>query len=155
MEYNANAKVDRALDWEDQIENESSFQLLAEGDYEFTVTQLSRERHPGSDKMPACPKAVLQIRAEGDQCGTTIRHQLFLHTKMEFRLSEFFVAIGQKKKGEPLHMDWSKVVGSSGICHVVVEKYTKDGQELESNKISKFYEPKDKNESKNFTPGRF
>ena len=32
----------RELDWEDEIENDSSFELLPAGDYDFTVKTIER-----------------------------------------------------------------------------------------------------------------
>ena len=38
-------------------------------------------------------------------------------------LSAFFGAIGQKRKGEPLRMDWNAIVGRTGVCKVGVREY--------------------------------
>ena len=44
--------MERELDWDDEIERESDFVLLPEGDYDFTVTGFERARHEGSEKLP-------------------------------------------------------------------------------------------------------
>ena len=47
------SEMERELDWNDEIEKDSDFTLLPEGDYDFTVESFERGRHPGSDKLPA------------------------------------------------------------------------------------------------------
>ena len=59
--YNTTAQG-HELGWEDEIQQESSFILLPEGDYRFTVEKFDRARHNGSDKIPPCNKAILHFR---------------------------------------------------------------------------------------------
>ena len=133
------------LNWESQIQKESDFVLLPEGDYDFVVVDLSRERHQGSDKLPACPKAVVRLQIEGPEGDiVNLKHSLFLHTKTEGMLSAFFCAIGLKKHGEPFVMNWAKVVGSTGKAKIYIDTYTTDrGEERQSNKVKKFYDKED------------
>ena len=133
------------LSWESEIEKESDFVLLPEGDYDFIVTNLERARHEGSDKLPPCPKAIitLQIKSQ-DGDVTNIKHSLFLHTKTEGMLSAFFCAIGLKRHGEKFVMNWSKVVGSTGKAKIYIDRYLTDkGEERQSNKVKKFYDKED------------
>ena len=102
MTYNNNFK--REFGWDDTIQEDAKeFITLTPGDYVFTVTNFERGRYtpnpqkPG--KLPAC-------------------NNLFLHSSTEGMLSAFFGAIGQKKHGEPLQMNWNTVVGSTGVCRV-------------------------------------
>lgn len=144
---------EKELQWDDVIEKDSSdYVLLPEGDYNFTVESFDRGRHSGSDKMPPCNKAVLKLRIEGPNGPAYINHNLFLHTKTEGLLSTFFACIGQKKKGEPLRMNWNQVPGSTGKAKVRIYKYTKDGEERQINEIKKFY-PKE--EGPAFKAGEF
>lgn len=137
------AEQGHALGWDDQIDyEERGFITLPEGDYDFEVIDFERARHPGSERLPACNMAVLKIRLSGEAGTTTINHRLFLHTRTQGFLSEFFVAIGQMRKGESIRMNWNAVVGSRGRCKVGVRKWTgDDGQERTSNEILRFYEP--------------
>lgn len=146
---------ERAFDWNDTIQNDSTFEVLPEGDYDFVVETFERGRHNGSAKLPPCNKAVLTIKVSNGERSSTLTHNLFLHTKTEGMLCAFFTAIGQRKSGEPLRMDWSKVPGSRGRCKIGVRKWTgNNGQEMESNDISRFYEPENVPET-SFTPGKF
>ena len=66
---------------------------------------------------------------------------LYLHTVMEWKLSEFFASIGMKQKGQAARMNWQEVNGKSGICHVTVQdKEKKDGSgTYKKNQIDKLY----------------
>lgn len=126
-EYNNN--FDHELGWDDEITQDSvGFVQLAPGDYQFTVTNMERARHtpnpqsPG--KLPACNKAVVTIQIETSEGIAQLTHNLFLHTTTEGMLSAFFGAIGQKKHGEPLKMNWNTVVGAKGVCRVNKRKGT-------------------------------
>ena len=145
---------ERELQWEDVIESDGpEFIVLPEGDYEFEVTGFERARHAGSEKLPACNKAIIHLKIEAPQGSTTVKHNLFLHTITEGMLCAFFTAIGHRKKGEKLTMNWNKVIGSKGKAKVGVKKWTNDeGRAMEFNEVKKFYEPTP--EAK-FEAGRF
>lgn len=135
-----NDEMNRELGWEEEIENEGSENvLLPEGDYPFTVTKFERGRSKGSEKLPPCNMAILTIRLD-DQ--TTVTENLLLNKKLEWKLCQFFVAIGARKHGEKFRMNWSKVTGASGYCKVIIEEYTnKDGKIRQINRIDKFLDP--------------
>ena len=144
------------LDWDSEISHDSEFVLLPDGEYYFTVKKFDRARHNGSDKLPPCNKAVLTLEVTDGKNKTTIEHNLFLHQKTEGFLCEFFTAIGHRKHGEPLRMNWPAVVGAKGRCKVYVDKWTgRDGQQKEANKIKKFVEPKAPATATSWTPGGF
>lgn len=126
----------RELNWDDTIQNDSTFTLVPAGDYLFTVKSFERGRHQGSDKLPPCNMAVLQIEVTDGKHTGTITHRLFLNAKTEGMLCEFFTAIGKRRHGEPLKMNWAAVAGSKGRCKVSVEPY--NGNDY--NNIKKFYE---------------
>lgn len=147
------SEIERELGWDDEIEKDSGdFILLPEGDYDFTVESFERGRHPGSDKLPPCNKAILKLRIDTDEGAAVITHNLFLHTKTEGMISAFFTSIGQKKKGEKIKMNWNAVIGASGRCKVGIRTWNgNDGKDHRSNEIKKFYEKEDKQ----FTKGVF
>ncbi len=136
------SEMEREFDWNDVIEKDSIYTLLEEGDYDFVVKSFERGRHPGSAKLPPCNKAILDIEVSNDQQATQIKHNLFLHSNTEGILCAFFTSIGARKPGDKLVMDWNKVIGAHGRCHVIVDTFTKkDGSEGKSNKINRFLEP--------------
>lgn len=136
---------ERELGWDDEIEKDGGdFVLLPEGDYNFTVAKFERARFAGSAKMPACNQAKLELTIHSQEYGDqTIFHNLFLHTKTEGLLSNFFAGIGQKKKGEKLRMNWNAVIGAHGKCKLIHNKYMVKGEERVNNQVSKFYQYED------------
>lgn len=136
----------KEFSWDDEINQESSFMLLDEGDYRFRMVSLERGRHSGSQKLPACNKAIctLEILADDGSKLATLTHNLYLHSSVEGILSSFFIATGAKKHGEPLNImkGFKDSIGRIGWCHVYINKWTgNDGKTRESNKIKYFIEP--------------
>ena len=135
------------LGWDAEIENEGKAFIVAEpGDYNFTVIGFERGRFEGSAKMPPCNQAKLSIRLEmpGGEGECIVKHNLFLHSKSEWKLCEFFTAIGQRKKGQRVSMNWNAVMNASGRCKVSKRSFkSKDGKDLWTNDIDKFYAPED------------
>lgn len=127
--------------WEDEIVNEGGdFVLLPEGDYDFTVAKYERARHEGSAKVPPCNMAKVTFTIWGAEDSVEITENFFLCNKFEWKLSALFLALGLKKHGEPLKMNWNAITGKKGKCNVYVDNYkNKDGEDRQSNKIKKLY----------------
>lgn len=133
------------LGWDEEIQNDGGqFVLLEEGDYNFTVTDFERGRFPGSregGKIPPCNKATLTLAvqtAEGDE--VKVKYDLILWSTLEWKISEFFRAIGQKKHGEAFRPQWNNVRGARGRARFKPRSYTKDGVERQTNDVDKFYD---------------
>lgn len=166
--YNNPLNQPRELGWDDTItQDEFELPFLPDDDYRFQVVNLEKTRHQPREggKLPPCNKAILTIRISDPASGATIdlRHNLFLHSSMEWKLSEFFAAIGLKQKGEELRMDWARVVGASGLCKVK-RKERRDGRN--ESEIDRFYPAYDLPQQTQqpqqgyingggYTPGRF
>ncbi len=112
-----------ALDWDGEIEKENEFILLPSGEYDFTVVDFARQRFEGSEKMSACPVAKLTLEIASDKGTVTVFDRLMLNSKMEWKLSSFFGAIGQKRHGEKLKMNWNDVIGSTGRAKIKTREY--------------------------------
>lgn len=150
------------FEWDSTIEKDSEFVLLPEGDYNFEILSFQRGRHNGSERLPECNKAILEIQLTSDdgKLKSKVTHNLFLHSTCEGMLCAFFTAIGQRSHGQRITMNWNLVTGSKGRCKVTIRKWTNrnTGAEMQGNQISRFYEPQIAPEQKsegNFTPGRF
>ena len=116
----------RELDWDSEISQESSYTILPEGEYPFSVASFERGYHNGSDKLPPCNKAILTIEIDGGKLGkSTVKHNLFISRRTEGILCEFFIAIGLK------------MPGAKGRCKVGIRTY--NGNEY--NEIKRFLEP--------------
>lgn len=156
------ADIEREIGWDEEISNDGEeFVVLPAGDYDFEVVGFERGRHEGSAKLPPCNKAVLHLKLTGEAGSTTIKHNLFLHTKTEGMISQFLIGIGQKKHGEPTRPNWNAMVGARGRAKVAVRSWKgDDGTDHQRNDVKKFYEPEER-ESKaaeaavSFTPGAF
>lgn len=150
-----NEEMGREIGWDDQIENEGQdFEPLPDGEYEFTVASMERGRFPGSDRMSACNSASLDLLIKDtDGKEKHVFDTLYLNSKAEWRLSQFFLCIGQKKKGETLKPNWNTVPGSTGRVKVYIDEYTdkKTGKPRRNNKVSEYlpYAPK------SFEAGKF
>ncbi|MBS4762134.1 hypothetical protein KG089_05295 [Carnobacteriaceae bacterium zg-ZUI252] len=146
QQYNT---FERELGWDDEIQQDApEFVVLPEGIYQFTVTGFERARHtpnaqnPG--KLPACNKAIVSIDIETEQGTARLKHNLFLHSSTEGMLSAFFAAIGQKKKGAPLKMNWNTITGTKGFCKVGKRVY--NGNEY--NDVKTMYYPEEVDKTK-------
>lgn len=138
---------EKVLGWDDSISNDSQgdFEVAEPGQYAFEVVNLTRARHQAQagGKLPDCPKAIITVRIytkDGDKVD--IKHNLFLHSRCEGMLCAFFRAVGQRKHGEVLRPDWSRVIGSRGRCNIGVREYTgTDGQKHKANEVRSFLDP--------------
>lgn len=136
------ASTPHELGWDDEIRSDGGeFHLLEEGDYNFTVTAFERGRFPGGAKIPACNKAILTLSVDDSGKTATVKHDLFLYSTVEWTISAFLRAIGQKKKDEPTRPRWNEMVGSKGRARFKVRTYTrKDGSEGQANEVDRFYD---------------
>ncbi len=128
------------LDWDSEIEQESEFTLLPAGEYPFRVLKFERSHFEGSDKMPSCKMALLTLEVGEPGKTATVTDRLYLHTKSEWKLSQFFISIGEKKRGERVKMNWPAVPGATGRCKVTVRQY--NGNDY--NNIAAYLEPAEK-----------
>lgn len=155
-----------ALTWDSEISQESSFELYPAGFYKFQVVALDRDQFQGSEKMSPCPVANLTLKVENEEGlgGEIDNVSLFLHTKMEWKLSEFFTSIGQKKEGEPFKPNWNAIIGSAGYCELEVNSYVSktNGKTYQNNRVKRWLSPKEvqlnakkETPAQNFTPGSF
>jgi hypothetical protein len=135
-------EYERELDWDDEVRKESEHAPLPDGEYEFAVLEVRRAHFGGSDKMPPCNKAELKLSVwDGRGNKGTIQHSLFLHTRTEWKICEFFTAIGARKRGEPMRMDWARVPNARGRVKIGTRKYMKDGEERSRSEARQFIDP--------------
>lgn len=151
------ATTERELGWDDEIENDGAdFITLPADEYAFEVTNFERERYAGGEKLPACNKAVIEIRIDGGAAGSTIiKENLFLHSKTEGILCAFFTSIGQRQHGEKLKMNWGTVIGSKGRAKVSIRTYQKDGEDRTINQVKRWLDPEKTAAGASYTPGAF
>jgi hypothetical protein len=139
------------LGWNDEIKEDSGeFTVIPAGEYDYTIVKFERKRFEGKGKVEECNMAVItaEINQAGEPVGK-VTENFFMLRKFEWKLSQLFRSIGQKKHGEPLIMDWSRVEGATGRCKITVRKFKKtDGGDGESNNIE-FLDPPELDDSFN------
>ncbi len=132
------------LDWNASIEDDSDgYALLEPGDYNAVIRFFERAHFDGSERLPPCDMAVLTLAVDTEDGPREVRARLYLCKRMEWRLSEFFRAIGRKKHGQRLRMSWEGLVGLPLRVHIGIRTYPKDGEERRTNAVTKFldYDP--------------
>lgn len=128
-----------SLGWEDEIEQDSQFVELPEGDYDFSVDHYERAEFNGSDKIPPCHQANVFLNILLPDGNTVqVRDTLILHTKMEWKLSSFFASIGLKKKGERVQMKWNQIAGRKGRCKISLDP-DKSNPDRKYNHVRTYY----------------
>ena len=150
----------RELGWEDEIENEGSPRVVLEpGEYPFTVQSFERARFAGSEKVPPCPQAIVHLQINAPEGPVPMNVNLFLHTRFEWKLCQFFTSLGLRQHGEKLRMNWAAVAGRSGCCKITKRTY-KDRNDVdrEANDVDEFLDPigaPSAPPAGGFTPGAF
>lgn len=136
------------ISWDGSFDaEESQFVLLPEGKYPFQVTGMERKNYEGkSEKIPnGCPYAEVSVNLfSQDGKSTTVKERLYLLKKFQWKLTQFFISIGQPVVvGQPFKPNWSTVIGSKSEAEVTVNQYTgSDGQDHKNNRIKEFLKPK-------------
>lgn len=132
------------LDWNDTLTiAPNPPTILTEGDYDFTVTALRRNRFPGGAKITPCNKASLTLRIDTPDGPVYVYDDLLLHQIVAWRLVSFFSCIGPIS-GDKITMDWDSVPGAQGRVHIRPRTYTsRDGQPRQSNEVVRYlpYDP--------------
>lgn len=130
------------LGWDDEINNEAGFTDIADGDYDFIVDHYERAKVTNPDsKYNGSNMAVIycNILTEGEP---QIRTNIILHSKMQWKLAQFFISLGlmEDKEDAKLKMNWNAVGGSRGRCRVI-HKPNYNNPEKEHLEIDEFLKP--------------
>ena len=138
------------LEFGGAVTKESQFTDIPDGEYDFRVEKIERARHPGSEKIPACGKMVAHLTVTLPDGGTAkLQENFVLWDTLEWKLSQFFICIGLKKKGEPLPAcDWiAEIPGRTGRAKIKRQPDRNDPTKSYSH-VDTFLEPKPRDWSK-------
>ena len=121
--------MDEALGWDDEAQASSGeYTVLAPGEYTYRVDRFERQRFGGSDKMAACPMALLTLscaNAQGAQGALQVR--LYLSRRQAWKLTQFFKSCRLIDPGiadgTSYQMPWGQVVGAVGKVVVSNREY--------------------------------
>ena len=131
----------KELDWNDPIEKDVPDSLLPAGDYSGKIISVERSHFPGSAKLEPCKKAVIHALVLNGSELVPLQFDIILNRKLEWKISSFFRAIGQKQKGARLVMDWDRVPGSFLRLRVAHRTYLdRSGKEHEAVNVDDFYD---------------
>lgn len=133
-----------AYNWNSEIENDGGdFKLLEPGIYPFTVKALEKAYFNGSKSIPPCPKANVTLRVGVGSEASDVTDGLLLDDSLEWKLCQFFKAIGDRAHGQRISMNWDAVVGKSGRVEIGHREYEKDGQTKTANQVIRYIDPSD------------
>ena len=127
-------------------DDSDGYRLLQPGIYRARIKRFEQSEFKGSAKLSACPRAIITLAVETENGPQEVTVSLLVHRKLEWKLSQFFRAIGRKKHGEALQMDWSGLVGLPLKVHITIRSYkNRDGEDRQCNDVDRFfdYDPDD------------
>lgn len=120
------AEIVKALGWDDEIE-ESSFEVIPDGDYKFEVTGFERgwwEPQRSDSKIPKCNQAEIEMtirwtNESGRARTNKVIYKLKLVDILQFAIYQFFESVGLRKKGDgTAKMPWDSIIGTVGVCQI-------------------------------------
>jgi len=134
-----------ALGWDSTIKNDGGdFRLLPEGAYPFTVKSMEKAYNNGTGKIPACPMAKVMLRVGTGSEVSDVTNNFYLDDSQEWKLCQFFLALGMRKHGEELNLrEFDNIVGKSGWVELEHYSYTQDGEEKTINSVARYLDPAD------------
>jgi hypothetical protein len=117
--------------------------LLPEGPVKFAVMKFERARKEfgkcGTINVAVIKVIVVGMSGDGDSVDLVIN--LGLHADLQWKITEFFTAIGQREHGDTGKFvpNWAKVDGSEGYAiNKHRELKTKKGETYKVNDLAKF-----------------
>lgn len=119
-----NNQNDGAMGWDEEIVKDSEFVTLPEGIYDFIIKKpFERQKTSGQGKLPVCNKAVITLTINYEGKEVDVSTNLVLHRSLEWKISQFFEAIGLKRRGEPCRMAWNEIIGKTGKVKIAPKEY--------------------------------
>jgi hypothetical protein len=118
---------------------------LPQGDATFFVKKMRRvKKERGSLGTCWIAELVMQITPHDGSEPEQLTDELVLHTKLGFRLYQFFAAIGQYAHGtkDPFQPKWDEVEGATGYCSIKHRPWTspKDGTSRIFVEVDKYFD---------------
>lgn len=132
------------LDWDSALtEDSKEFTLLPDGEYDFHVEKFERAMSKSGNKM-----AKLTLVVTDGKNKVTVFDNIVLISSMVWKISSFFGALGMKKRGETVNMNWNEIYGKIGRCNLKLVEYDKnDGSKGQRNEIEGYIYKEDVKES--------
>ena len=137
----------QALGWDDEaVVEDSSYEVLPNGTYDYEVTGFDRGRFDGSANMGPCPMAKVRLRCVGVDGATasgTGFVNFYLNTKTLWKITQFLKSTGildpETPEGQTYPISiFSKdnAIGATGRCKVKVTQTKRDGKTYDNNEFT-------------------
>lgn len=149
-----NSQSSGGFGWTDEVDPASAtdkYTILPDGEALFTILKFERERKDWG-KFGTINVAILTLLVKSlvAEATSEIKEQIGLHHDLDWKITQFFTALGQRKTGDTgkFTPDWSRIVGGAGRCMVKARKYAKRDDALGTmtgiaNDVDKFLPPID------------
>tara|TARA_R110002074_G_scaffold105742_4_gene228404 strand:+ start:2504 stop:3250 length:747 start_codon:yes stop_codon:yes gene_type:complete len=120
------------------------FVLLQAGTYAFHVIDFEQGEYQDKKSNGKVRKRIIvHLQIDHDGVKHTIKDYLPLKRSMEWKFCQLFKGIGDRKKGDPLVMDWQSIRGKGGMVKIKVDSFksSTDGSMKQSSKVDRFLDP--------------
>lgn len=142
---------DERLAWNSPTSQEAKeFTILPENTIvDFTVVGFERATTSKGDNM-----AKLSLLCKtADGLEATLRENLVLLRRCEWKINQFFTCVGLRKHGECSVPKWDMLKGSKGKAKLGIEQWEgRDGNTYDRNIIKDYLEPEVKSSTNNSVP---
>lgn len=137
----------QALGWDDEAQVEdSAYEVLPEGTYDYEVAGFDRGHYEGSANMAPCPMAKVRLHCTGTggtSASGTAFVNFYLNSKTLWKITQLLKSTSvldpETPEGQkyPLSM-FSKdnLIGSTGRCKVKVTQSKRDGKTYDNNEFT-------------------
>ena len=129
----------RMIDYEDYIEDDGAgYRVLPNGEYTFTVQNVERGFYLKKEggKMPDCKMLTVSLLIADPEGDVLLRDNFYLFADNMWKAAAFFRAVGMKKPGERVRMDWNAAMGKWGRVRLTESSYEKNGTRYPKNDIA-------------------
>lgn len=126
-----------AMDWNSPIEDDGQQFVILPEDTEVDCTVIEFEQ---AFTTAGAPMAKLRIKCVAAEGKTIVDENLALQKNCEWKLCEFFTALGQRVHGQRIVPDWEKVLGAK-FRAVLKKEPWKSNPDKFNNKIKRYLEP--------------
>lgn len=125
----------KALTLDSSIEQESQFIDIPEGTYDAAIDHTEIDKCQWANEYNGQDMLVVYTNISTPEGDGQLRDNIVLNTDFEWKLSQLFLATGQKKHGEPLH-NLGQAINDLPGTPVRVEVIKKEGK---GDKAGTFY----------------
>ena len=142
-EFGTAVETPQELAWDATItEDSNDFEPFEPGVYMFRVDKIEKARSKGNDKNPPCNMAKVTIELSDGQRKSRTTDYILLRQDLQWKIGQYFVALGMKKKGEPFSVNFDGSINKEGFVEVEKEPYTnREGKTRYRNRIVSYLEP--------------